>query len=119
VVAQAKAAFTRRVPGELAALVFDSAVDTAPQAGQRTLRFEHANGWIDALVRPEDGWYDVHVRAEPKPVAAQLELETQDIALVDQAGAGHFTCPKVPRGLMRIRLTGLLPEPVHSDWFRL
>jgi len=116
VVARAKAAFGRRAEGDLAGLVFDSVMD-APAAGDRVLRFEHPNGWLEISVSPVDDHVDIRVRSEPTATRVELEFEDDDVRLSDVPAGGEVRFEHVPRALMRIRVT-LASGPAHSDWFR-
>ncbi len=119
VLAQAKAAFRRRLAGELATLVFDSVVDDVSSSAEHRLRFEHPHEQVEVLVLPTDGECNLRGRVEPAPVLVELELEGADVALVVEAPTGDFAFDRVPRGLKRMILVGPPgSEPVHTDWFR-
>jgi len=117
VVARAKAAFGRRAEGQLAALVFDSLIDAPTAGGDRVLRFEHANGWVEIVVSPVDGHTHLRVRSEPDATRVELEFEDDDVRLAEVPSEGELRFENVPRALMRVRVAAV-SGPVYSDWFR-
>jgi hypothetical protein len=118
VVDRAKAAFRSRVPGELAVLVSDS-VDAPAGVQRRVIRFECAAASIEAVVAREGDHYTVQGRVEPGAAQAELDIEGNDIAIIQDASSGVFCFPHVPDALVRVRFTGGPgAAPVHTAWFR-
>ncbi len=120
VVQRAKDAFERRAPGDLAAMVFDSAIDDPARVGGRLMRFEHPGGWVEIVVNAVSGDFAIRGRASPAPHRVELEPEGRDVALVSEVGEGTFEFPAVPSGLVRLLLIGPpASPPVHTDWVRV
>jgi hypothetical protein len=116
----AKESFTwRTVDAELAELVFDSLVDetvgvrSSAGPGQvRSMSFETSTGAVELEV---DG---PRIVGQIVPAAAAIvELRHPSGTIVDRSDDwGRFRIDGVPRGPVRITVTGPVPA-ISTDWF--
>jgi hypothetical protein len=118
----AKSAFTTRRGGPVAALVFDSLVDSDDHRDDHRLRFEHDDLVVEVEVSAGDRVTDLAGEVRP-PSATRAVLEFRDaagLAMVAAVDGGRFAfCPVAP-GLVRISLEGIPDVAViSSDWFRV
>jgi len=119
VVARAKAAFTSRATGPLAALTFDSTLDRDEPLPVRRLRFASASLSVDALVEGRGPWRTVRGRVEPEGLSVQLERDSVVAPLATESG-GHFRFDGVPSGLIRLRLSEVDgSDPSYTEWFQV
>jgi hypothetical protein len=128
VLASAKDAFSSRVGGELAPLVFDSLVDADDDAAFHSLRFEHARVHIELSVSEIDRGTAIvgEVRPAGKDSAggvtvdqAVMHFQSADVARVSAVQSGRFSFPPIAHGLVRISLEGGSEPAIHTDWFRV
>jgi hypothetical protein len=120
VVDRAKAALQRKAEGELAALVFDSALDDPAHRGPRVLDFEHPAVRVRLLLSTTPGGCTLEGTAVPEPLRAELEPEGGELAIAETVTGGRFVFQVVPPGLVRVRLVGPAgSQPVHTDWVRV
>jgi hypothetical protein len=119
VIAQARAVFGQRTPGEVAVLVRDSLVDEAAPASDHELRFEHPRMRIVLRVCSTSEWSSLQGEVEP-PTArrAELVLEGTEVRIVTDVEDGAFNIERVPSGVARLCLEGPDGTPVYTDWFR-
>jgi hypothetical protein len=120
-VAEAKAAFSQRSEGELAALVFDSLVDEGAPARDHLLRFEHLKTRISVQVTAAhdasnlDGTVDAAITER-----VRLQVGVGDLFLVADVVDSAFSFHDVPHGVIRLLLDDPEGRPaVRTDWFRV
>ena len=82
VVNQAKAAFGRRRPGDIAVLVWDSLVDDDDAPEDHRLVFEHPDVQIEVRVRASAGSSDLEGRVKPAGVLhVELQSDSEEVAV--------------------------------------
>jgi hypothetical protein len=120
VIAEAKAAFARRIPGEVAVLVWDSLVDEDASPDDHRLRFEHTE--LQLEVRVVAGGYRAGLegRVEP-PASVQVEVlsEEGEVLRGVEAPDGTFAFDQVPSGTIRLILRRPAAPDIRTDWFRV
>jgi hypothetical protein len=119
VIAEAKAAFGKRVCGELAVLVWDSLVDEGAPSWHHHLRFEHPRIWIEVSASVVPGWCSLHGVMHPAfPTRIELHSEQGERPLVAEVIRSAFRIERFRRGMVRLRLVGPNETPaVYTDWF--
>ena len=113
---------SRRDPVSIVALVFDSLLDGGDSSDDYRLRFEHPALRLDVrITAADDAHFDLLGRLDPAGSAqVELQVDHDAIALVETAPSGEFRFPRVPSGLVRFVLTGVVPTgSLRTDWFRL
>jgi hypothetical protein len=119
----------RRLDGELAELLADSALETGAtalarsgSAGGRWLTFKADGLAIDLQIEADGGVLTLLGQLAPPPAAAAIEVQTGDGAVAATADAdslGRFRVKVEARG--RIRLRVLRPDPpgapIETSWF--
>ena len=120
VVAQAKAAFTRRSRGEIAILTWDSMVDEDAPAEDHRLRFEHPELQIELRLFTAGNSSDLEGSVKP-PVQLQVELQGEEGDVLASAAAtgGVFAFSQVPSGTVRLVMRAATTPQIRTDWFRL
>jgi hypothetical protein len=121
VIKEAKAAFERKAPGDLAVLVHDSLIDQDDPAADHRLRFEHPRVFIELQVSAVGGTSRVTGRVSPPaPVQVQLETGRGELPPTTEIDDGVFTFHEISRGTVRILLSATDNFPaIHTDWFRI
>lgn len=117
---EAKAAFSRKAVGELAALVFDSLVDgeDTPESHQLRFESEHFHVHVDVSVRPADVVLAGRT-VPPVPGRFELIIDGTDLRFISDSSDGKFSFGPIGHGLVRL---SFIPEPgpkTQTDWFRV
>ena len=120
VISQAKAAFTRRSPGELAVLAWDSLLDEDEPARDHRLRFEHPDLQIEVRVFSGPGSSDLQGQVMPQSTD-RVAILSQNGDVLDATDAinGGFAFAHVPAGTVRLSVRGSAGSEIHTDWFRV
>ncbi len=120
VVNQAKAAFGRRRPGDIAVLVWDSLVDDDDAPEDHRLLFEHLDVQIEVRVRASDGSSDLEGRVKPAgALHVELQSDQEEVLSSVDAEAGAFKLKQAAPGVVRLALRGAGTLEIRTDWFRI
>jgi hypothetical protein len=120
VVNQAKAAFGRRRPGDIAVLVWDSLVDDDDAPEDHRLVFEHPDVQIEVRVRASAGSSDLEGRVKPAGVLhVELQSDSEEVLYSAEAEAGAFKLKQAAPGVVRLALRGAATPLIRTDWFRI
>jgi hypothetical protein len=121
VVAEAQAAFGRRIGGELAVLVRDTLIDRCDPAADHRLRFEHPALTLELQVSATAGGSSLRGTVHPTTsLRVQLEFAAGATGREVDATSGGFVLDRIPHGLVRLHLLGPGDTPpIHTDWFRI
>ena len=121
VVGRAKGAFSTRVGGDLASLVFDSLIDGRGRPTDHVIRFEHARAGIEVRVSYTAQNTAIEGQIEGLPARrAALHLGDGDLAMVTDVEAGQFAFEPVGHGLVKLSFEDGTGGPVMwTDWFRI
>jgi hypothetical protein len=113
VIERAKAAYSRRSAGPVAAIVSDAIVEPG---GERLLRFEHELVQVDVRVCIAGARRDVWGRVDPPQLRVELELEGSPVTVAEEATGSTFAFEGVPRGVMRL-VFHQGAQALTTDWF--
>lgn len=114
---EAKAAFPApRL--RLAALVFDSLIDSDAAPEQHRLRFEHDGLSLDLDVAAVPEGTGISGRVEPTAARVVLHIRGADVAMVSDVDDARFAFRPVPHALVRLSIEGSGPD-IWTDWFRV
>jgi hypothetical protein len=118
VVAQAKAAFSRRAQDRVAELVWDSLIDEDAPGQHHHLRFEHPRMWIEVSISVLSAWANLHGVMYPA-IPGRVELQFEQASTPIEAEVTHsaFRIGRSPRGLVRLHLGESVGSGVYTDWF--
>jgi hypothetical protein len=120
VVAQAKAAFVRRGPGEIAVLTWDSLLDEDAPAGDHKLRFEHPELQIEVRLFTTAGSADLEGRIQPpRPLQVDLLGEQGNTLRTTRASDGIFAFEHLSRQTVQLCVQTTTAQEIRTDWFRL
>jgi hypothetical protein len=119
-VRRAKAAFTHRGHGAVAALVHDSLLDEGAPVADHLLRFEHADLLVEARLAIES--HDARLAGHVSPSMSgpvQLQSASGDVLVVNMVD-GEFAFTGIHHGIIRLHLFGdRYRTDVRTDWFQI
>lgn len=121
VIDQAKGAFSARVQGDLASLVFDSLIDGKGSPDDHVMRFEHSLATIEVHVSyaPQNTGIEGSVTGFRARRAA-LHLGDGDLAMITDVESGRYGFQPVGHGLVKLSFEAEAGGPtMWTDWFRI
>ena len=119
VVGKARAAFGESAP-ELAALIYDSLVDSDDEPEDHELVFRHPRMELALHVSAHPDGSGIEGRVSFPATKVALHVRDAGLAMVSELQGGTFGFNRVPHGLVRLSVEGLEPgSAIWTDWFRV